>query len=126
MRLIVAAAIGAAAFSSIAHAQEASAPDSCALRESRGVAEHRLRSSGRERTYRLFVPPGYDERTRLPLVLDLHGSGGTAAGQALNSRFEELAAREGVLVATLQAVAQGNRWNIPVTEEGPDDVQYVA
>jgi polyhydroxybutyrate depolymerase len=59
-------------------------------------------------------------------VLDLHGSGGTAAGQAATSRFEELAAREGVLVATLQAGAQGNRWNVPVTAERPDDVQYVS
>jgi polyhydroxybutyrate depolymerase len=127
MRLVlVVAAIGAAAFASIAAAQDAPVPDSCALRESRGVADHRLQSGGRERTYRLFVPPGYDGRTRLPLVLDLHGSGGTAAGQALNTRFEELAAREGVLVATLQAVMQGNRWNVPVSEEGPDDVLYVA
>jgi polyhydroxybutyrate depolymerase len=34
------------------------------------------------------------------LVLDLHGSGGTADRQAANSRFEALAARAGVLVAT--------------------------
>src|SRR5688572_297197 len=76
--------------------------------------------------YRLFVPPGYDGRTALPLVLDLHGSGGTAAGQAATSRFEELAARERVLVAKLQAGAEGNRWNVPVTAGRPDDVQYVA
>ena len=28
------------------------------------------------------MPPGYDARSRLPLVLDLHGSGGNSAGQA--------------------------------------------
>jgi polyhydroxybutyrate depolymerase len=72
------------------------------------------------------VPPSYDGRTALPLVLDLHGSGGSAAGQAATSRFEELAARERVLVATLQAGAQGNRWNVPITAERPDDVQYVS
>ena len=72
------------------------------------------------------MPPSYDGHTPLPLVLDLHGSGGTAEGQAGRSRFEALAAREGVLVATLQAQAEGNRWNVPVTAERPDDVAYVA
>jgi polyhydroxybutyrate depolymerase len=109
-------------------AQPSSAPSAaaCALGAEPGVSEQRLSSGGRERTYRLFVPPGYDGRTRLPLVLDLHGSGGTAAGQAANSRFEELAARERVLVATLQAGAEGNRWNVPITAGRPDDVQYVS
>src|SRR5690606_7490879 len=81
-------------------------------------------SGGLSRTYRLFVPAGYDGRTRLPLVLDLHGSGGNAAGQARTSRFEALAEREGVLVATLQAM--NSRWNVPVADGRPDDVQYAA
>jgi polyhydroxybutyrate depolymerase len=90
-----------------------------------GVTEQRLTSGGRERNYRLFVPPGHDGRKALPLVLDLHGSGGTAAGQASTSRFEALAAREGFLVATLQA-DQERRWNVPVTAGRADDVRYVA
>jgi polyhydroxybutyrate depolymerase len=72
------------------------------------------------------VPPAYDGRTRLPIVLDLHGSGGSAAGQASNSRFEALAAGEGFLVASLQAAGNGNRWNVPVTDDRPDDVAYVS
>jgi polyhydroxybutyrate depolymerase len=75
----------------------------------------------------LFVPPGYAGRARLPLVLDLHGSGGNADGQASTSRFEALAAREGFLVASLQASpGTGNRWNVPITDERPDDVAYVS
>ncbi len=135
----VAAAIAALASTSNVRAQNAAAeastaggrgavatPSTCALAAAPGVSEHRLTSGGRERTYRLFVPQGYDGRTPLPLVLDLHGSGGSSAGQAATSRFEELAAREGVLVGTLQAGAEGNRWNVPVTAERPDDVQYVS
>jgi polyhydroxybutyrate depolymerase len=61
----------------------------------------------------------------LPLVLDLHGSGGSAAGQAETSRFEALAAREGFLVATLQA-DEARRWNVPVTDGRADDVLYVS
>jgi polyhydroxybutyrate depolymerase len=100
--------------------------DACAIRAEAGVSEERLTSGGRERAYRLFVPPSYDGRTALPLVLDMHGSGGNSGGQAATSRFEELAAREGFAVATLQAGAEGNRWNVPVTAERPDDVQYVS
>jgi len=123
---IVAAAAAAAAFSSSLHAQGAAAQGACAIAAASGVSEQRLTSGGRERTYRLFVPPGYDGRTLLPLVLDLHGSGGTADRQAETSRFETLAAGEGVLVATLQAAAEGNRWNVPITSERPDDVRYVS
>jgi polyhydroxybutyrate depolymerase len=118
---IVAAAAAAAAFSSSLHAQGA-----CSLAAASGVSEQRLTSGGRDRTYRLFVPPGYDGHTPLPLVLDMHGSGSTADRQAATSRFETLAASEGVLVATLQAAAEGNRWNVPITSERPDDVRYVS
>ena len=72
----------------------------------------------------MFVPPGYDGRARLPLVLDLHGSGGNAAGQARNSGFETVAGREGFAVATLEA--EGARWNVPVADGRPDDVAYVS
>lgn len=126
--LVVAAVAAAAAFASNARAQSrgAASQSSCAIAATQGVSEQRLTSDGRERSYRLYVPPGYDGRTALPLVLDLHGSGGTADRQAATSRFEALAEREGVLVATLQAVAEGNRWNVPIQSERPDDVRYVS
>jgi polyhydroxybutyrate depolymerase len=59
----------------------------------------------------------------LPLVLDLHGSGGTSAGEARNSGFEVVAGREGFAVATLQA--EGGIWNVPVQDNRADDVAYV-
>jgi polyhydroxybutyrate depolymerase len=123
--LIVAVAFAAAGLSANAPAQTAPAAASCALQAAPGVSDQQLTSGGRPRTYRLFVPQGYDGRTPLPLVLDLHGSGGTAAGQASTSRFEALAARTGFLVATLQADNQ-RRWNVPITSDRTDDVAYVA
>ncbi|HJR71726.1 MAG TPA: PHB depolymerase family esterase [Gammaproteobacteria bacterium] len=125
---VVAALAAAVALWPVAQAQSAdtSPSSACALRAAAGVAEQKLMSDGRERTYRLFVPPSYDGRASLPLVLDLHGSGGTAERQAGTSRFEALAASEGFAVATLQAGAEGNRWNVPVTADRPDDVQYVS
>ncbi len=126
MRLssIVAVALATVALSSNALAQTSPAATSCGVSAAPGVAEQQLSSGGRPRTYRLFVPESYDGRTPLPLVLDLHGSGGTSADQANTSRFEALAAREGVVVATLQA--EGSRWNVPVSDGRPDDVAYVA
>ncbi len=110
-----------------ASAQSGRVPSAaCALSAAPGVAEQKFTSGGRERAYRLFVPPGYDGRTSLPLVLDLHGSGGNSAGQAATRASRALAASEGFLVATLQAGTEGNRWNVPVTAERPDDVRYVA
>ncbi len=114
--------IGVGAASTV-EAQPASNTPGCSLSPIAGI-EQTLTSGGRPRTYRLFVPEGVGTRARLPLVLDLHPSGGTAAGQVKISGFETLAVREGFAVATLQAV--GGRWNVPVTDARPDDVAYVS
>lgn len=103
-----------------ANAQAPSA--TCTLAPASGEMRE-LTSGGRTRTYRLFVPPA-GGRTPLPLVFDLHGSGGNATGRAEKSGFETLAAREGFVVATLQA--EDARWNVPVTSGRADDVQYVS
>lgn len=107
-----------------AHAQtRAAGVPSCELPHAPGVSVQRLVSGQRPRAYRLFVPPAYDGRPRLPLVLDLHGSGGTAAGQARNSGLETLGAGEGFIVATLEA--EDGLWNVPVQTNRADDVAYV-
>lgn len=98
-------------------------PTACALAPVPGETRE-LTSGGRTRSYRLFVPAAVAGRAQLPLVLDLHGSGGNAAGQAKTSGMEALAAREGFAVASLQA--EDARWNVPVTNGRADDVQYVS
>jgi polyhydroxybutyrate depolymerase len=117
----------ATALPTVTSAQPQSTPGaaaSCQLSHSAGVEERRLTTGGRERTYRLFVPSGYDGRTRLPLVLNLHPSGGNSAGQARTSGFEEVAQREGFAVASPQA--ENGRWNVPVQAARADDVAYVS
>jgi polyhydroxybutyrate depolymerase len=123
--ILVAAVLGPG-ITTAAHAQArpGAAPAPCDLPRAAGVTAESLVSRQRDRSYRLFVPPGYDGHTRLALVLDMHGSGGSAAGQAKNSGFETVAAREGFAVATLEAV--GARWNVPVTPDRPDDVAYAS
>jgi polyhydroxybutyrate depolymerase len=96
---------------------------SCDLPHRPGVSSQQLLSGQRPRAYRLFVPPGYDGRQRLPLVLDLHGSGGSSADQAATSGFETLGASDRFIVATLEA--EGARWNVPARDDRADDVAYV-
>ena len=107
-----------------ARGQSRGAAASCDVPRASGVSSQQLSSGQRQRAYRVFVPPGYDGHVRLPLVLDLHGSGGSSAGQARTSGFETLAASERFLVATLDA--EGARWNVPVQDGRADDVAYVA
>ena len=121
MRLQIVTALSIVLGATAASAQTA---PSCDLPHATGVSSQQLMSGQRPRTYRLFVPPGYDGRQRLPLVLDLHGSGGNAAGQARNSGLETLSATERFIVATLDA--EGGRWNVPVQPNRPDDVMYVS
>ncbi len=109
--------------SSSAQAQSTT-PSSCNLSHASGIQQRQIMSGQRQRSYRLFVPSRYDGHTPVPLVLDLHGSGGTAEGQARTSGFESVAAREGFAVASLQA--DGGRWNVPVQENRADDVAYVS
>jgi polyhydroxybutyrate depolymerase len=122
MRLQVVTALSIVLSATAASAQ--SAPPSCELPHASGVSAQQITSGPRPRTDRLFVPPGYDGRQRLPLVLDLHGSGGNAAGQARNSGLESLSTTERFVVATLEA--EGGRWNVPVQQGRPDDVLYVS
>jgi polyhydroxybutyrate depolymerase len=121
--LLTAAAILLGAPAAFAQSRSGSA-STCDLPQAAGVSSQQLVSGERQRAYRLFVPPGYDGRQRLPLVLDLHGSGGNAAGQARTSGFETLSAAERFIVATLEG--QGNRWNVPVQDGRADDVTYVS
>jgi polyhydroxybutyrate depolymerase len=122
---LLVAAFLAAGTASPAEAQGGqSTRSACNLSHASGVVQQRLVSGQRQRAYRLFVPPGYDGRTRLPLVLDLHGSGGTSTGQAKNSGFEIVAAQQSFAVATLEA--DNARWNVPVANDRPDDVAYVS
>jgi polyhydroxybutyrate depolymerase len=108
-----------------AYGQNRAVPSSCDLPYASGVSSQQLMSGQRQRGYRLFVPPGYDGHQRLPLVLDLHGSGGSSAGQASNSGLEMVSASgERFIVATLDAVDA--RWNVPIQNGRPDDVAYVS
>ena len=56
------------------------------------------------------VPPADDGRTPLPVVLQLHASGGTPDGIADMTGFTELGARDGVLVVSPEGSLQPRGW----------------
>ncbi|MEO6281150.1 PHB depolymerase family esterase [Roseateles sp.] len=123
MRLLSATVVLLTLWASPLPASAQSTASACSVTPVNGELRE-LISGGRKRSYRLFVPPSVAAGTRLPLVFDLHGTGGNAAGHAKTTAFEALAAREGFAVATLQA--EDSRWNVPATSTRADDVQYVS
>jgi polyhydroxybutyrate depolymerase len=100
-------------------------PPACAIAHPGGVVNHPLTSGGSEREYRLFVPDAYDGATRLPVMFNLHGTGGNAAGQEQDSGMERLAQEEGFIVIGLQGLQ--NSWNVLMSDPNAvDDVQYTS
>jgi polyhydroxybutyrate depolymerase len=89
---------------------------------------------GLERVVILHVP---GHAGKAPLVFNLHGSGSGAAGQKAAAHMDELADREGFVVAYAQAAipyGDGFQWHIrgvPLFDgspepDGPDDVAFIA
>ena len=84
------------------------------------VAAARVRAA--PRTYRLFVPPGYDGRRGCRWCSTCTAVVATQQDGRNSGRNTERT--EGFIVATLEA--EGGRWNVPVQQNRPDDVMYVS
>ena len=70
---------------------------------------HSLTVDGLERTYILHVPPNYDKETPVPLVLALHGGGGSAEKMANLTGFNDVSDKEGFIVVYPEGIE--NHWN---------------
>jgi polyhydroxybutyrate depolymerase len=57
-----------------------------------------IKANGFYRTYLIHVPPGYDAKKPMPLVVVIHGAFDTAAGMETFSGFSELADQKNFLV----------------------------
>jgi len=71
---------------------------------------------GRSRTVIAHVPTGYSGSTKVPLVLNMHGSGSTAAGQEAFTGMDTTADDDGFIVGYPQGLipdGSGFDWNIP-------------
>lgn len=121
-----------AAFGAVMWAQTAP-PDTLAT----GDYPYTLSWGGLERSYVVHVPPAYNCRAALPVVLVLHGAGGSATQAINNYRMNPLADRNGFLAVYpngtgVQILATGlYTWNVgyccgPALDNNVDDMGFLA
>jgi polyhydroxybutyrate depolymerase len=90
-----------------------------------------------KRKYIVHVPPRYNEATPLPLVLAIHGGGGSAKGSVDYFRFNPLADQENFIVVYPEGIGLDvlgkhfGAWNGgtccgPPYRQGVDDVQFIS
>ena len=89
-----------------------------------GLSEHHLSSGGVDRRYLVHLPLLSDRRAALPVVFNLHGSGGTPEGQLETSQLATLADARGVVLVAPAAI--DNRWNVPPDPSRADDVRFIS
>src|SRR5438046_2546863 len=83
---------------------------------------------GTTRTYHLFIPDHLSSDKKLPLVIVLHGGGGTGQGMIRLTHFDDLAQRDSFLV--VYPDGWDKQWNDHrVGEKLPfekDDVKFIS
>jgi polyhydroxybutyrate depolymerase len=73
------------------------------------TVDRHITVAGRERGYRLHLPPMADRATPRSLVLVFHGGGGDPASAERLTRFSELADREGFIAVYPEGISKN--WN---------------
>ncbi|RMF73086.1 MAG: poly(3-hydroxybutyrate) depolymerase [Planctomycetota bacterium] len=96
-----------------------------------GDYERTLTHDGRERTYRLHVPPTYDGRRAAAVVFMFHGGFGSARQAARDYGWIEKSDAEGFLAVFPQGVGRASTWNAmhccgAALREDVDDVGFVV
>jgi polyhydroxybutyrate depolymerase len=110
------AALAALVTAAVAAARPAAARSGCQTRGAAASGPLVLRLGSRARTIVVHLPTGYPGAEPAPLVLDLHGSGSTAAQQERFGAMDATADSHGFVVAYPQAaIADGSGfdWNVP-------------
>lgn len=132
----IAVLAAAAALLAARTAPAAPAASGCGTGAQSGVLT--LQIGGRSRTVDVHLPAGYTGATQVPLVLNLHGSGSTAAQQEAFTGMDATADADGFVVAYPQALIpdrSGFDWNVPgallvggrsVPHGAADDVAFLT
>ena len=79
---------------------------------------------GMTRTCYVHLPPSYDGRRAVPLVVALHGMGGDGRGMARLTHFNPIADQNEFVVAYPDGY--GRRWSFGPMLGGIDDVGYIG
>jgi polyhydroxybutyrate depolymerase len=88
----------------------------CGQPATAGSVTYTLQSGGHTREVIVHVPANYSGKTKVPLVLNLHGSESNAQAQEVFSGMDATSDASGFIVAYPQALipaAGGYDWNIP-------------
>jgi polyhydroxybutyrate depolymerase len=106
----------ATATSARAAGRSAAAP-SCSRPSATGVRTIALTDQGQSRPFALYVPSSYDGKRRIPVVFNLHGSGGSGEQQMAYTNLAAAAGANGfAVVAPNGGVKVGDgaySWNVP-------------
>jgi len=86
-----------------------------------GQSSGSIAFGGLERTYRIHIPPSYDKSKPMPLLIVLHGGGGTGKRmeKLTQGGFNKLSDKEGFLVVYPDGIEKN--WN-----DGRENVKYRA
>ena len=115
-----------------------SAASGCGKKAAPGSTTLTSKVAGHLRTVIVHVPAGYGGSVEVPLVLNLHGSGTTAADQELFTGMDATSDANGFIVAYPQGdVPEGSGfdWNVPgeplvtgapVPPGSPDDMSFLT
>jgi len=99
-----------------------------------GDYQHTMTVEGAERRFNVHVPPSYNGKTPMPLVILLHGHGQDGKTIAHHTKFNEMANREGFIAVYPDARAWAGRdeWRAWDTDNGlippganADDVSFL-
>lgn len=66
---------------------------------------------GQSRRYLIHIPPSYDDKTPLPLVVALHGYGGNSRNMEATTLFSLKADEEGFIMVYPQGISSDSSWN---------------
>ena len=73
-----------------------------------------------ERGYYLFIPDSYNNDTKLPLLLNFHGFGGTAYSYINKVDFRSLANSENFILVYAQAISMAKNDGLDLIEISPN------
>jgi len=85
-----------------------------------------IESSGQTREFRLHIPPGYLPDQAAPLVINLHGAGGSGLQQEMYSRMSSKANEAGFIAVYPEGRGDPSSWYVGPTVGGrQEDVQFM-
>src|SRR5205807_3763917 len=83
-------------------------------------------SSGRPRSYLLYVPPRYDRAKPTPLVISMHGAAEWPAQQMNLSRWNRLAETQGFIVVYPSGSDVPKIWHVERSAGLMRDVRFIS